>query len=542
MVLRLVALLVILFLGPLYAEAATYYVAKTGSGSTCSQASPCLTIATGIGKLASGDTLIVGDGTYTEQITGMPNGSAGAYTTIQAANDWGVLIDGSGFANTGLHGISLGDKSYVKVQGFRIKMSQTNANNEPVSVYESDHIKLIRCSGSYGPRDGNAATFDIGNSDYVLVEECYAYGGTRYMFIAYWTDHVIFRRCVARNDYWTGSLQSAGFCNYDSVNTIWQNCIALDSDTQYLNSGGGGYTGAWYWENKDDHAADTTSALYGNIVLNVRNCIYTAGIFSRLSGTHTIDNMVIYDGISGYLAEPGPTVESASHIAHFSNWTVGGITHAYDPYNGWGAGGTAVAQNTNAQNLHLALSDNYVKNSVLFNNQVYGVADWTTSDYNYFYGNGSAPAGGSLNTAVVGAHSVTNVNPLVNGLLYLPRIEVGSTLKTAGEGGTQVGAQILYKIGTSGTLYGETGYNTLTADPLWPFPNEAQIKSDMASYSGGGAAGARGFCTGTSKDGSAQSLTKYIWEYLGNQIPADIYGSTTGTVTGVAISPGVDMK
>jgi hypothetical protein len=37
--------------------------------------------------------------------------------------------------------------------------------------------------------------------------------------------------------------------------------------------------------------------------------------------------------------------------------------------------------------------------------------------------------------------------------------------------------------------------------------------------------GARGFAAGNSMDGSAQTLTKYVWEYLGNQIPCEIYGT-----------------
>jgi hypothetical protein len=115
---------------------------------------------------------------------------------------------------------------------------------------------------------------------------------------------------------------------------------------------------------------------------------------------------------------------------------------------------------------------------------------------------------------------VTDTNPLTAILKYLPRVESGTK-----------GATIMYKHGTDGTLYGETGYDTLSATALWPFPNEAKIKADMASYSGSGPSGARGFATGTSMDGSAQSLTKYIWEYLGNQIPADIYGETPAAVT-----------
>jgi hypothetical protein len=69
---------------------ATHYVATTGSdaGNDCTnQATPCATIAAGIASMASGDTLVVGDGTYAESIAGMPSGSAGAHTTIQAQDD-----------------------------------------------------------------------------------------------------------------------------------------------------------------------------------------------------------------------------------------------------------------------------------------------------------------------------------------------------------------------------------------------------------------------------------------------------------------------
>ena len=53
------------------ANAATLYVAKSGtdSGNNCkSESNPCATIARGIASMAGGDTLIVGDGTYAEQI------------------------------------------------------------------------------------------------------------------------------------------------------------------------------------------------------------------------------------------------------------------------------------------------------------------------------------------------------------------------------------------------------------------------------------------------------------------------------------------
>ena len=73
-------------------EAATYFVAQTGSNAyTCSQSqsdsTPRRTISAGLSCLASGDTLQVGSGTYAESIfsingSSIPNGSPLRYTRI----------------------------------------------------------------------------------------------------------------------------------------------------------------------------------------------------------------------------------------------------------------------------------------------------------------------------------------------------------------------------------------------------------------------------------------------------------------------------
>jgi hypothetical protein len=99
------------------------------------------------------------------------------------------------------------------------------------------------------------------------------------------------------------------------------------------------------------------------------------------------------------------------------------------------------------------------------------------------------------------------------------------------------GASVMYRYGVAGTRYGETGYNQLTQESLWPWPYESNIKfvfseqlNTPTGYTPASNVSARGFCSGTSKDGTAQTLTKYIWEYLGNTIPASIYSSDTSTV------------
>jgi hypothetical protein len=123
-------------------------------------------------------------------------------------------------------------------------------------------------------------------------------------------------------------------------------------------------------------------------------------------------------------------------------------------------------------------------------------------------------------------------------VLYPVRVEDGSTLDGAGSGGSDIGPTILKQIGISGTLYGETGYDTITNVDLFPFPNESKIKTQMSSYTNNWPEGnlpnpARGFCAdGKQLNGVDDiTLTSYIWEYLGNEMPDDIYGTITPATT-----------
>ena len=157
------------------------------------------------------------------------------------------------------------------------------------------------------------------------------------------------------------------------------------------------------------------------------------------------------------------------------------------------------------------------------------------NDYNCLFANST-----NYNGATPGAHDITTNSPIWSvsnssgAIKYIPRTETGNSLSTVGSSGGQIGHGAMNIVGTSGTLYGEAGWNSDTGVSMWPFPNEDLIKTQMTAYSSGAITGARGFCTGTSMDGSPQTLTKYIWEYLGNQIPASIYNSTTSVVTATA--------
>jgi len=102
------------------------------------------------------------------------------------------------------------------------------------------------------------------------------------------------------------------------------------------------------------------------------------------------------------------------------------------------------------------------------------------------------------------------------------RVEDGSFLENAGQNGAAVGADVTTFVGKSGTFYGDEGYDQETNISMWPFPHEAQARDKMKNYSysgtvrGGSAktlSGVRGFTA----DG--ETLTNYVWGYLGNTEP-----------------------
>jgi MYXO-CTERM domain-containing protein len=500
------------------AEAKTLYVSKTGADKNdCSSAtSACLTIAKGVSSMSGGDTLVIGDGTYTEQIVQVPSGTAAAYTTVMAQDDWGVTIDASGFADNYMDGIRVGN-NYIVIRGFHVKMCQAHPTNLGINLPGPNHVKIERCSVSYSGVTGNVAAIAVGPAaDYVLIEECYVYGGARYGILVYQSTHTVVRRCVSRMDYWNGDLQGANFTNYNGDMTVWENNIAIDTDG--ANIGGSGLFAGFFNENKVPDSSWSGTATRethrGNIVLNVKPK-YSAIYDYDISNLHTYSDDIVWASYGGYF---GDYIHGDAPMLTGTRFTIGQILGMYDGPDGQGSAGTGLDIGPGTGG---TIVSNTVTDSIFWNNPSYGIADHASGDYNSYWGNG-ANYGGATATPQAGAHDMTS--DMTAGLKYLPRIEMGSSLATAGSGGGQVGAEVVSMWGTSGTLWGDPGYDTVTANPLWPFPNEAVIKADMASYTGPGGAGARGFTTGNSKDGTPQTLTKYIWEYLGNQIPPEIYG------------------
>ena len=473
------ALLLALLAAAPHAYPAVYYVdnAAVNDGGNGSSGSPKKYIPSGISLFSpsGGDTLIIKDGIYSgpgNVISTFKAGTSGAYNTIRAENDGGVVITSSFVTSSAVN-------MYTMVQGLKFKSSESKDCSQR-------YIKFFRCAFEGGPvcsSDCDGAVV-VSTGSHQLFEDCWFYGvGGRYTVLSWEVSDIVFRRCVARRDGGYSANEGnpeAVWANYGAANMSYQNCIAIDNTLAYS----GDYSGSFYCTGHAGNPASDNVEFLGCIDLNGKSASWYIDTDDGSDGMAFTD-CVCYGNADGIdMSNTGvPLTINRVTIGHMSGRAVGL----------WS--GTMAITNS------------------LF------------SDYTANSGNPAVSYTNTYNPGSFSGAGVTHVNPAVNGLLYLPEIENGSVLKTSGQSGGQMGAQIVYRTGKSGTLYGEANYKTVTTDELWPWPNEGRIKSDFASVPNG----ARGFAAGTSMDGTPQTLTKYIWEQLGNPCP---YGHSAVTAQG----------
>ena len=451
--------------------------------------------------MEAGDTLIIADGTYIDGVNGLaniPSGTSDKYTTVRAETDFGVKIYGNWTPN-GI--IELDYKEYVVVQGIIVEGSGTGGSGSGITIQHSHHCKILRCGAGEVLGAGNSIGFT--DSSYCLVEDCFAWGKGRYHFgLPSDGDSVnnIFRRCVSRFDGVAVNQPNASFSAYDQTNTIFQNCIAIDC----LN---GPHTNIeWFFRGFFTPNGFLGVTWKGCIALNIDGY----GFMTEGSGSYHTD-IVAENNISWhtYMLDAeicGSVLLLDNGTAFLDHFTSGDNTGTV---NGFACseidGGVSAVQNS-------IITGHYTSN---LRPALYRF-DSTNNDYNVLYDNYDNYS----DIYCQGAHdhcseNGNEINPFTNSLLYLPRIEAGSDLEGLDSTGGNPGATVLKRYGVSGTLYGETGWDTLTDDNLWPWPYEDVIHQEVSLYD----STARGFAV------EGETLTKYIWEYLGNEIPSDIYGT-----------------
>jgi hypothetical protein len=194
------------------APGGAYYLSPTGSdrASGTSADTPLRSFDAALGRLAPGDTLILLDGTYTRDITGLPRIDCGAGgnarsgtpdrpITLRAANERRAFLSSDGLQA----GLEMTNCSWWRVEGLRAasrdEPSGLQSGGYPFRVHEVSNVTLRRLLGSHNNRPHNTHVFAVENSRDVLLEECEAYYFHRHAFSIWRSYGVTIRRCYANS-------------------------------------------------------------------------------------------------------------------------------------------------------------------------------------------------------------------------------------------------------------------------------------------------------------------------------------------------------
>ena len=446
------------------------------------------------GRMAPGDELVLLDGEYSEAAgTGsisyagagpdagpassqIPAGRESAVTRVRALNPGKVTVRGKLFI-----GRTQRKDRHIVVEGITF-IGGGNLHN-------TAHVVIRNC--------GFRGTLGIGTNDHHqgnddnLVEDVWVWAsGERAIAVNYRANRNVWRRVVVRGD-GCGTAEcrnrpNIGITVYDSSDVSLQNVMVVDrvlapSDSPY----------------GDFAAAQHTVGRY---------------LFGRNEWLGTIS---IRSPDAGYYLEPdrGGTVDPTFRLSNVIAWD-----SAHSAINIARAGSANVIENATVRSLGgdgirlaPALGAGALRNVLVAGAQRYGI----NSRYppRHVAVDAAVPFNQEKCTTVCLVKHDALADGRVPSLRYLVRIEPGSRLKGKGAGGADIGANVMYRYGKDGSRFGDPGYNALTREPLWPWPNEERIKAEMC----GDPVVMRGFC-------SAPSLTRYVWELLGHQMPADPYG------------------
>lgn len=495
------------------------------------------TLKDGMKNIASGDTLVMRNGDWVHNslantIPGnpyktqtLPAGTSQAYTNLMAEDPGKVVIDGQNQAQLiSLWGSekhpdwplnnnnSTIDTDYLTIKGLVL----INSDNEALRVNNSKYIKLINIGiGPSSIDHGAYANVYIYRSQYVLIEGMYVWGHGRYKIQLKNSSESIVRRSIARIDDYIGGEPIGGFISYCSRNILFQNNILIDSDQSN------------YWGNHNEiinafgvpatncEAYPEFNEFKRNIALNIHMGLMNTDARQNVNPT-------LWEDLVGWDLKP--------------NRHSGGTGSVVPILSGVGATVTnrmtlGEVETEGNYFMYSREKDSTVKNSIFHRVGWDGteVVDQGAlvrrgSGGQFYFSNNNLEdfMGDLTDSGGVGAPIVSNTLSLSPEIQYMTMLPRNSALRDSGVDNDRVGAEVMTMLGASGTLYGDSGYDSETGIPMWPFPNQDLAHKYFGSFSltgvdreGGSAGieGARGFAV------EDQTMSNYIWTYLGAPVP-----------------------
>jgi len=430
--------------------ATDFYIKPSGGSNSndgLTQSTPWATFSHAMGNLSPGDTLYLMNGTYTETLNITVSGINGNPVTFKALNDGKAILDGTRDSDVlRIAGTASSHKTDIKIEGVVCKNAYINV----VSIHYADRIILKRVS-AYDAGTGNSGNvhqFSLWHASDVLLEDCAAAGYGRVPYNALDCDSITFRRCFV---YYEDSVAGGVLLQlYGSDNCRVENCVGFqDADKVAI-------WGITVWCHNYNASADNNK-IYGNVVRDVNSnfAYHIASAQKNIIGNEFKHNVSIDSAIGFRHAADGNLVAE--------NFTIVGSTmrryqlESYDNYytlnTDFKIGGTL--KNSSFMNgnggIYYETSDTGFTSCKNTYNNFYNVT--TTYQGNASQGTGEKTLNPNYNTATYGDGA------------YLM---VPSALKGQGNGGGDIGAEVLYRY-----LDG-----VLTSTPLWPWPMEDRIYAE----------------------------------------------------------------
>ncbi|MEI9813413.1 MAG: Ig-like domain-containing protein [Acidobacteriota bacterium] len=433
------------------AQAATYYVSPSGNDSRTgtSLSLSWATFSRAFSAMRAGDTLMVDDGVYYQQMASSFSGTSSSPVTVRAINDGKAIIDGD------TNGDGVGDlnngpmlylrHSYWVVEGLVFNHGGRDCpgsgsgacyyTGDLVRIEGTDHVTLRRISAFNANADINSTVIRIVVSNDSLIEDCVAAGTGRKMMSIFGADGTaakrnIIRRCFSAWQRWDGRGFNPGFWtwgdgieSYNASNNIFENVI---------NYG-------------------MTPGPSPGVTIFSQSGMTTTGV--AVLGAMSVRSGMKWNGTAMSWPCPNPYVPSMS-CPDLVGWKMRGgfrlgnsdgspvYNNLFQDIFSWGnAGKGFVADLTVGGNTKNQLVRATVLNSGLASG-VNGVS-METSDRTNFFNNWT-------NNYVTGVDT------------------------------TGTGARLIYRY--QSTFSGDTPVPTLSSTPLWPWPMESRIQSELGTY------------------------------------------------------------